>query len=70
MMIMKKIISIILITFIVSMSEFCTAGKKLTAWTFTKTWDTPGDNFWGDIQGSYSILDMISLVNRYLWFAI
>ena len=68
---MKKSISIILITFIVSMLEFCVAAE-LTARTFQKAWDTaesPSD-IWGAVTGSYSILDMISLVNRYLWFAI
>lgn len=41
----------------------------VTARTFKKTKDT-ADHDWNQIEGSRSVLDMISLVNKYLWFAI
>ena len=61
----KKLASICIISFICFVSK----AYAVTAWTFNKTRDT-ADHDRNQIDGSRSILNMISLVNKYLWFAI
>jgi len=61
----KKITVISLITFI----GFVSKVYAVTVRTFRKTEDT-ADHKWSEVPGSRSILDIISFVNSYLWFAI
>lgn len=61
----KKLTSIWIITLIVSMSKT----YAVTAQTLRKTEDT-ADHIRSQIDGSRSLLDIISFVNSYLWFAI
>jgi hypothetical protein len=49
--------------------NFLSKSYAVTAWTLKKTRDTASHG-WTQIEGSRSILDMISLINSYLWFFI
>ena len=62
----KNLITTLIVTTIISMS---TKVYAVTAWTLKKTQDS-ADHSWTQIVGSRSILDIISMVNSYLWFAI
>lgn len=59
-------ITTLIVAAIVSMS---TKVYAVTAWTLKKTTDS-AEHSWTQIVGSRSILDIISMVNSYLWFAI
>lgn len=61
----KKITVILLITFI----GFISKVSAVSVWTLKKTEDT-ADHSWPQIEGSRSILGIISFVNGYLRFAI
>jgi hypothetical protein len=61
----KKFISICIITLI----GFISKVSAVTVWTVNQTKDT-ADHPITQIEGSRSILDVISFVNNYLWFAI
>lgn len=61
----RTFISLWIITLVSSISEV----SAVTVSTLRKTKDTAVYG-WSQIDGSRSILDIISLVNGYLWFAI
>lgn len=57
------------IIWIVSLIGCISKVYAVTVYTFRKTRDTADYDF-SQIDGNTSILDIISLVNQYLWFAI
>lgn len=61
----KKLTSIWMIMLIGGMSKV----YAVTTRTFKRTKDT-ADHSWTQVEGKRSILDMISLVNEYLWFTV
>ena len=63
----KKLISLWIITSIGFMSRVYASG--LRAFTLRRTKDT-ADHGWTQIDWSRNYLEIISLVNNYLWFAI
>lgn len=62
---LKKIVATCMITFV----GFISKAFAVTVRTFRKTKDT-ADHDRSQVDGSRSILDIISLVNSYLWFAV
>ena len=64
----RKLFSILAITLIGSISKVYAVSAKL----LRPTKDTAGglDLSHSQVDGNYSVLDLISLVNKYLWFAI
>ena len=61
----KKIFSLFIISLLCSISKV----HALTVRTLRRTKDT-ADHSRSQIDGSYSVLNIISLINSYLWFAI
>lgn len=61
----KALTSILIITLLGVIPEV----YAVTVWTLKKTRDTT-DQSWTQVDGVRSIIDVISLVNTYLWFAV
>lgn len=57
----------LLTAWIITLIGFISKTYAVTAWTLKHTKDSASHN-WSQIVGSRSILDMIKLVNSYLWF--
>ena len=62
----KKLVGILMITLVGCISK----AYALQVWISNGTKDSAGNNYYTAVSGSRSLLDMISLVNEYLWFAI
>ena len=67
-MYIKKVVIIWIVTLFGFVSNIYASALQTS--TFKPTTDTAQYDNWGGITGNISILNLISLVNSYLWFAI